>query len=102
MDAERRRGFWTVRVSLAIPREEMRRLVLAVTEASETAGGGRLADAYTILLDGVERARVLRDWGEPWAPALVSCWIEAVEGYCLQYGLREGGGVGVGGGRLAR
>ena len=79
-----------MRVSLSIPREEMRRLVLAVTEASETAGGGRLADAYTILLDGLERARDLRDWGEPWAPALVSCWKEALEGYCLQYGVREG------------
>lgn len=88
MDTERRRGFWTVRVSLAIPREEMRRLVLAVTEASEIAGGGQLGDAYTILLDGLERARGLRDWGEPWAAALVACWKEALEGYCLQYGVR--------------
>lgn len=71
-----------------IPRVELDTLVMTATDAVDCALAGEVADGYTALLAGLERAREISE-GEPWGPALITRWQIAVHGYCERYGVRE-------------
>jgi hypothetical protein len=61
-----------------IPENEITDLDSAVDEAVGLATEGQLAAGYTRLLNGLHRARELRQIGAPWAKALIRRYREAI------------------------
>lgn len=70
-----------------IPDTEIDLLTEAVDEAISMAVEGRLADGYTLLLDGFERAENLPADGETWVAELVLRWSLACTNYADLYGV---------------
>ncbi len=70
-----------------IPDSEIDLLTESVDDAISLAALGFLADGYTLLLDGFERAENLQADGEPWVAELVLRWALACENYAESYGV---------------
>ena len=66
---------------------EISNLLMAITASMNLAASGRLADGYTCLLAGLERAEHLADADEPGATELVRILRQALENYTARYGL---------------
>ena len=76
------------RPAVPIPPTETQTLVLTVANAVDCAEAGEVADGYTCLWAGLERARELaEDDRFLWAPDLVREWEREVERYCQRYGV---------------
>ncbi len=71
-----------------IPDAEIDLLTESMDDAVSLAALGFLADGYTLLLDGFERAENLKSEEHPWVAELVLRWALACENYAESYGVR--------------
>jgi hypothetical protein len=73
--------------SAMLPTPEIDILTLAATNAIALANEGHLADGYSALLAGFERAQEIASVGEVWGEELVKRWQVACDRYAKLYGL---------------
>jgi hypothetical protein len=71
-----------------LPEAECQNLIQAEREAWNLAYQGRLADGYSLLLSGLERAEEVCVAGEEWGEALVFFWRVVVDWYCDHFAVR--------------
>jgi hypothetical protein len=71
---------------LPLPRNELTSLLIAVADAVDHAHRGELADGYTLLLAGLQRARKAQADREPWGEELVAGYHEAMDRYAEYWG----------------
>src|SRR4051812_38689591 len=69
-----------------IPQNEFQHLALSLADARDWAERGNTTLGYTALLRGLLHAERHVLSGCPWAPALVKCWRQVIDGYCRVYG----------------
>jgi hypothetical protein len=69
------------------PHTETQTLVMTVANAIDCAEAGAVADGYTCLWAGLERARELAEDGAGWTQDLVREWERELERYCQRYGV---------------
>jgi hypothetical protein len=91
--AELERQAETARVEEVVhPDVEINHLIARATLCEELAGAGRFECAYRVLVEGLERARELRDGGAVMGDDLVRLWRAALDDYWLRYGVVSLGG----------
>lgn len=71
-----------------VPESELDLLFLSLEDAISLAIAGYLVDGYDCLLDGLRLAEESRAAGQPWDPALVRRYREALDSYAIRYGVR--------------
>ncbi len=73
--------------NLSPPVHELEAVGQFAVRAIHLAQAGRLADGYTLLLTGYERARF--HTSAPWGPSLVQGWEDVLWAYCERFGVRD-------------
>jgi hypothetical protein len=64
-----------------LPTKEIDTLTMTVTEAIDFAAEDNVADGYTALMAGLQRAREIAEEGIEWGAELVGRWRLACENY---------------------
>jgi len=72
-----------------IPQTEIQRLALTLADAREWAERGKSTSGYAVLLRGLTHAERSLLEHRSWAPALLQCWRQAINGYCRQHTREE-------------
>ena len=70
---------------LGLSEAEAGLLQVAISDATERAASGELAEGYAILLAGLRRAEELSSSGEPWAVELAESYRKAIGYYDFKY-----------------
>lgn len=68
-----------------VPRQEISALTRLTALALDMADTGYIGEGYTCLIEGLCRARRLRDSGEPWGDALLACYSRTVYDFAERF-----------------